>query len=179
MFGEFPSPLPDGGGSLCAWRTRQSRRTHDKPSHGKSYLYSWPNCGHTTSFAVSQSWHTAQKKVTDGLTTRFAMCHHAGTRQSLIVCRVPGLGVGVSVGLAFVVCPVFVVCCSRQRIEFAVCLVSCATHDKGQIYRVLGVCCVRELGKVFLIMNRFISWIYINLLKLIVKDWNVWLTGQS
>jgi hypothetical protein len=135
MFGEFPSPLPDGGGSLCAWRTRQSRRTHDKPSHGKSYLYSWPNCGHTTSFAVSQSWHTAQKKVTDGLTTRFAMCHHAGTRQSLIVCRVPGLGVGVSVGLAFVVCPVFTVCCSRQRFEFAVYLVFavCNTRQRPGI----------------------------------------------
>ena len=90
-------------------------------------------------------WHTA-KFV-------FAMCCTRGTRQSLCLsyaslkhtanpdfamCLTAAHGkrwwlrVGVSVELAFAVCPVFAVCCSWQRFEFA---------------RVFGVCCVQHTTK--------------------------------
>jgi len=69
------------------------RRTHGKSSHSESYLYSRSNSGHTAKFCHEAILtHGKKKKMTDGLTAGFAVCHHVGTWQSLNVSCVPGLG---------------------------------------------------------------------------------------
>ena len=60
------------------------QRTHDKLFHGEPYFYSRPNYGHTAKLC-------REPILTHG-TAGFAVCHHVDTRQSLNVCRVPGLG---------------------------------------------------------------------------------------
>jgi len=62
---------------------------------------------------------------------RFCRVSNGRTRQTLTA------EVSVSVGLAFVVCPIFAVCCSRQKFEFAVCLVFVVCNTRQR----LGIPC--------------------------------------
>ena len=71
-------------------------------AHGKEHTVNSPTVNLTfthgqimdtrRSFVVSQYSHTVKKGNRRRETAGFAVCQNAGTRQSLNVCRVPGLG---------------------------------------------------------------------------------------